>query len=278
MTTVADTLPESPSGEVRPSPQVLWQRYRQGVDLNAEGFLVEEYLPLVRSMVGRLAISLPSHVSQDDLNSAGLVGLLQALRSYDPTAGASFETYARIRVRGAIFDELRRMDWVPRLIHDKSRKIQNAIAELEQRLGRFPTEPETAAALGIDLETFEHWMEEIRPVTFVCLDSAGSQSDDSSNSLHESIVDHSQECPSDGASRNELKDLIFERLSSLPDTQRKVLALYYVEGLRLREIAEAFGLTESRISQIHSQAILALRAFVEKHEAAACPPNSSLSS
>ena len=263
---LAEPITDALSGEARPTPQALWQRYHQARDINTEGSLVEEYLPLVRTTVGRLAMSLPSHVSQDDLNSAGLLGLLHALRSFDPTAGASFETYARIRVRGAIFDELRRMDWVPRLIHDKSRKIQNAIAELEQALGRSPSEAETASALGIDMDTYERWMEEIRPVTFVCLDSAGHPGNEDSNSLHESIIDHSQESPSDGASRNELKELIFKKLSSLPDTQRKVLSLYYVEGLRLREIAAAFGLTESRISQIHSQAVLALRAFIEKHE------------
>jgi RNA polymerase sigma factor for flagellar operon FliA len=271
----AETLFESTVGDARPTPQVLWKRYRQGADTGVEGSLVEEYLPLVRSMVGRLAMSLPSHVSQDDLNSSGLVGLLQALRSYDPTAGASFETYARIRVRGAIFDELRRMDWVPRLIHDKSRKIQAAIAELEQILGRSPTEVETAVALGLDLDTFERWMDEIRPVTFVCLDSTGHPASEETNCLHESIVDPTQESPAESASRNELKELIFERITSLPDTQRKVLSLYYLEGLRLREIAEAFGLTESRISQIHSQAILSLRAFVEKHEAAASSATSA---
>jgi len=275
---IAESPFEPALGETRPTPQALWKRYRQGADSGVEGSLVEEYLPLVRSMVGRLAMSLPSHVSQDDLNSSGLVGLLQALRSYDPTAGASFETYARIRVRGAIFDELRRMDWVPRLIHDKSRKIQNAIGELEQKLGRSPSELETASALGIDLETFERWLDEIRPVTFVCLDSPGHPCGEESNSLHESIVDSSQESPAESASRNELKELIFERINSLPDTQRKVLSLYYLEGLRLREIAAAFGLTESRISQIHSQAILSLRGFVEKHEAAALSASPALPS
>jgi RNA polymerase sigma factor for flagellar operon FliA len=211
-------------------------------------------------------MTLPAHVSQEDLNSAGLVGLLQAVRSYDPSAGAAFATYARFRVRGAIFDEMRRMDWVPRLIHDKSRKVQNTIATLEQQLGRTPTEGETARALGLSAAEYEKWMEEIRPVTFVCLDSTG-QTQEEGGTLHEQIVDDSQEDPADVASRNEMRDLIFERLQQLPDMQKKVLSLYYVEGLRLREIAEAFGLTESRISQIHSQAILSLRAYMDRREA-----------
>lgn len=261
-----NTFTEVDSTEGRASAQALWRRYQLNADPAVEGSLIEEYLPLVKTMVGRLAMTLPAHVCQEDLNSAGLIGLLQAVRSYDPRAGAAFATYARFRIRGAIFDEMRRMDWVPRLIHDKSRKIQNAIATLEQQLGRTPTEEETARALGLARGEYDRWLEEIRPVTFVCLDSTG-QTQEEGGTLHEQIVDDTQEDPADGASRSELRDLIFERLQQLPDMQRKVLSLYYVEGLRLREIAAAFGLTESRISQIHSQAILALRAYMERREA-----------
>ena len=119
--------------ESRPTAQELWQRYHQQADTHTENALVEQYLPLVRSAVGRLAITLPDHVDHDDLHSAGLVGLLQALRNYDPACNTSFEGYARVRIRGAMLDELRRMDWVPRTVHEKARRIQNAMAELEQR-------------------------------------------------------------------------------------------------------------------------------------------------
>lgn len=257
--------------EAQATTHALWQCYRHHQDSQTEGNLVRQYAHLVKTLVGRLAMTLPTHVSQDDLHSAGMLGLLQALRSFDAAAGASFETFARFRIRGAIFDELRRMDWVPRLVHDKSRKIQNAIAQFEQQRGRTPNEAETAAALGIPVAEYERWLEEVRPVTFVCLDAASHPGQDEGGTLHESIVDEAQEDPSEGASQNELKDLILERLEALPRMQKQVLALYYLEGLRLREIAAAFGVTESRISQIHSQAILTLRTFLGRYEAPAGP-------
>jgi RNA polymerase sigma factor for flagellar operon FliA len=247
----------------------LWQRYHLTGDPDAENNLVEGYLPLVRTIVGRVAMTLPAHVCAEDLYSAGLVGLLQAVRSFSPTGGASFETFARFRIRGSVLDELRRLDWVPRLIHDKARKIQNALGELEQRLEGAPTEEQVAAQLGISLTEYQDWLQQVRPVAFVCLDAAPRTERPEGTSQHDSIPDDSQEDPSDYASRSELKDLIAQRIQQLPPVQRKVLALYYFEDLRLREIAQAFGLTESRISQIHSQAILSIRSHIERQEAIA---------
>ena len=251
-----------------PSSQELWQRYHQqaDTDTSAENDLVERYLPLVASILGRLSMTLPEHVSHDDLYSAGLLGLLQALRNFDPTCGSSFETYARVRVRGAMLDELRRMDWVPRTIHEKARKIQAMLGQLEQKLGRTPTEAQMAKALDLSVREYNELLDEIRPASFVCLDSAGSSEDGDTGSLYEVIADTSEENPVEQVSQRELKQVILERLKELPEIQRKVLALYYVEDLHLREIAEVFGLTESRICQIHSQAILAIRAFVQRVE------------
>jgi len=264
-------IPEvAPAGKEGPSaPHDLWQRYHLTNDPGAESTLVEGYLPLVRTVVGRVAMTLPGHVCAEDLYSAGLVGLLQAVRSFSPNGGASFETFARFRIRGAVLDELRRLDWVPRLVHDKARKIQNAISELEQRLNRPPEEEEVASALGLKLEAYQDWLQEVRPVAFVCLDAAPRSDGPDSVTQHDSIPDDSQEDPFDYASRSELKDLIAQRIRQLPPVQQKVLALYYFEDLRLREIAEAFELTESRISQIHSQAILAIRSHIERQEAIA---------
>ena len=254
---------------LKPAPQELWQRYHNSGDPETENVLVEGYLPLVRTVVGRVAMTLPSHVSPEDLHSAGLVGLLQAVRSFSPEGGASFETFARFRIRGAVLDELRRLDWVPRLVHDKARQIQNAIGDLEQRLDQPPTEAQVAAALGISLGQYQDWLQEVRPVTFVCLDAASSTGSPDGTTQHEGIPDETQEDPLDRASRSELKELIAQRIQQLPPIQQKVLAMYYFEDLRLREIAEVFGLTESRISQIHSQAILAIRSFIERQEALA---------
>jgi RNA polymerase sigma factor FliA len=264
------TADVGPAGEKGPpAPHDLWQRYHLTGDPSAENILVEGYLPLVRTVVGRVAMTLPSHVCAEDLYSAGLVGLLQAVRSFSPKGGASFETFARFRIRGAVLDELRRLDWVPRLVHDKARKIQNAISELEQRLDQPPSEEQVAAALGISLGEYQDWLQEVRPVAFVCLDAASRADSPDGVAQHDSIPDDSQESPFDWAARSELKDLIAQRIRQLPPMQQKVLALYYYEDLRLREIAEVFGLTESRISQIHSQAILAIRSHIERQEAIA---------
>ena len=233
----------------------------------AESNLVEEYLPLVRTVVGRLAMSLPPHVDQEELYSSGLVGLLNAVRNFDPEGGSSFESYARVRIRGAIFDELRRLDWVPRSVHDKARKVQTIMQRLEQQLGRVPTNAQMATALDITTDEYEELLVEIRPATFVCLDSAPCAEEEGETTRYESIPDHTQENPVESASRHELAGIIAERLEQLPEMQRKVLALYYFEDLRLREIAEVFGVTESRICQIHSQAILSLRSFLKQHEA-----------
>lgn len=268
MSTCACATPDTAIATAAPAPtaQDLWRRYHQRADSSTENALVERYLPLVVSVLGRLAMTLPDHASRDDLYSAGLVGLLQALRNYDPTCGSSFETYARVRVRGSMLDELRRMDWVPRTIHEKARRIQEVMGRLEQKLGRSPTEAQMAKALGISVAEYEELLDEIRPATFVCLDCAGSADDSDTGSLYEVIADATDENPVERVSQRELKQVIFERLKELPEIQRQVLALYYVEDMRLHEIAKVFGLTESRICQIHSQAILAIRSYVQRFE------------
>src|SRR5436190_19181562 len=146
------------------------RRIRPGSSVEED--LVEKYLPLVRTVVGRLAMTLPPHVDGEDLYSAGLSGLLSAVRQYNPAAGTAFETYARLRIRGAVFDELRRMDWVPRSVHTKARRVQGVMQTIEQKKGRPATEDEMAKALDIPVSEYRHWLEEIRPATFVCLDAS----------------------------------------------------------------------------------------------------------
>ena len=251
----------------RPKQNHLWpqsRRLRPGSSTEAQ--LVEKYLPLVRTVVARLAMTLPPHVDSEDLYSAGLGGLLNAVRQYDPTAGTAFETYARLRIRGSILDELRRMDWVPRSVHTKARKVQHTMQEIEQSKGRLATEQEMAKALKISTSEYQDWLEEIRPATFICLDAAFNSEFDDSLSQYESLPDQRQENPMDGAFRREVAKLITDRLQQLPEMQRKVLALYYFEDMRLREIADTFGLTESRICQIHAQAISSIKNYLQKFD------------
>src|ERR1051326_6689571 len=197
----------------RPKVHPTWQykgRIRPGS--TAENTIVNQHIPLVRNVVGRLAMTLPPHVDGEDLFSAGLNGLLSAVRKYDPTAGTSFETYARLRIRGAVFDELRRMDWVPRSVHTKARKVQGIMHAIEQRRGRAATEDEMAKALNISVGEYRQWQEEIRPATFVCLDASFNNDSDDSVSQYESLPDHRQESPVDGTFRREVSRLISDRL------------------------------------------------------------------
>jgi RNA polymerase sigma factor FliA len=251
------------------SPDVWRQYSKAGPGSEIENDLVHQYLPLVKTIVGRLAMSLPSHVNSEDLYSAGLVGLLNALRRFDAKTGTAFETYARTRIRGSIFDELRRLDWVPRSVHDKARKVEKVMRELEQTKGEAVTDAEMAKAMDLTLNQYDELMEEIRPATFVCLDSVrggSAESPQEGSSRYDSLSDEKQIDPGDGTATREMARLITDRLEDLPDMQRKVLALYYFEDMRLREIAEVFGVTESRICQIHAQAILSIKAFLRKQD------------
>jgi RNA polymerase sigma factor for flagellar operon FliA len=269
----------APPVETAPPPPVLmaqelWQRYHQQkstAKADTENALVQKYLPLVSAVVNRLGMTLPEHVDHDDLYSVGLIGLLQAMRNYNPACGTSFETYARVRIRGSMLDELRRMDWVPRTIHEKARRIKAVLGELEQKLGKAPSEAQMAKAMDMSVKDYEELLDEVRPAAFVCLDAVNASEEGDSGPLYEVIADQTNEGPVEKASNNELKQVIFERLKDLPEMQRKVLALYYLEDMHLREIAEVFKLTESRICQIHAQAILAIRSFVQRYESGVSP-------
>ena len=256
----------------RIDPAKLWKRYsRTGAGSKVEDDIVGQYLPLVKTVVGRLAMTLPAHAATEDLYSAGLVGLLNAVRRYNPKTGVMFETYARVRIRGAVFDELRRLDWVPRSIHDKARKVEKVMRQVEQKKGKVPTSADMAKALKITETEYEELMTEIKPATFVCLDSVRSAEQEGEATQHEAIADSHQPDPGRCTERREMASIICQRLEHLPEVQRKVLALYYFEDLRLREIAEIFGVTESRISQIHAAAVLAIRSYLHKHDTVQLP-------
>ncbi len=239
-----------------------WRAYQSVGGSLDEKDLLERYLPLVRNVVDRIRLTLPAHVDADDLYGVGVTGLIAAVKRYDPEQQHTFAGYATMRIRGAVLDELRRLDWFPRRARAKARKLKGAIAELEQALGRAPEDAEIAAKLGLSRKEYDHWMVEVRPISFVAIDDNPESEEGGGVSRHETIADE-QAVPVQAQMENqELSEIIAQKISELPDIQRRVLAMYYHENMRLAEIAAVFGLTESRICQIHSKAILGLRAHI----------------
>ena len=235
-----------------------WRAY--GESSHSEEDTLKSHMPLVRSVVDRIRASLPPHIDIEDLYSVGLLGLINALRRFDPSHGITFASYATLRIRGSVLDELRRMDWMSRSLRVKAKKLTDVITAFEQKVGRPATEAEIADELGISPEEYTSLLDEVRPISYVELDSLSGDDDDSS--LHDVIADESQPIASDVAMKQELIRLVSERIEKLPEIQRKILAMYYHENLRLAEIAQVFGLTESRICQIHTQALLSLKSYI----------------
>ena len=247
------------------TPAAAWRAY-QGVTPSAvdEKDLIERYLPLVRNVVDRIKLNVPAHVDADDLYSVGITGLIAAVRKFDPQQGSTFASYAAMRIRGAILDELRRMDWCPRRARARSRKLKSAINDVEQKVGRAATDEEVSAALGLNAKEYAKWVEEAKPVTFIAIDQRSEMEDSEGASLHELLADETDVTGRDRLEKAEMMQLVAQRIKELPDIPRKILAMYYFESMRLAEIAAVFGLTESRICQIHSQTILGLRAFLSR--------------
>jgi RNA polymerase sigma factor FliA len=245
-------------------PSAAWRAYQASAGATDEASLINRYLPLVRNVVDRIKMNLPAHVEVEDLYSVGVTGLIAAVRRYDPEQGHTFTAYATTRIRGAVLDELRRLDWCPRRARAKSRKLKTAMGELEQKHGRAATEEEVRAHLGLSQKEYAHWLEESKPVTFVAIDQNTENEDGSGSSLHDLIADENDVPVQSRMEKEELWKLAAQRISELPDIQKRILAMYYFENMRLAEIAAVFDLTESRICQIHAQAIIGLRAFLQR--------------
>ena len=223
--------------------------------------LILEHLPQVRLIARRIHDRLPGSVNLDDLISTGIVGLISAIDHFDPTLNVKLKTYAEYKIRGAILDSLRGLDWAPRQKRRKAKQIEAAVMEAEQRLKRTATEEEIAAELKLTVEEFRGWLVEIRGLDIGSLEST---SEDGGRDLLRYISDDEENWPSRIVERRELERLLVAAIEKVPEIERLVLSLYYREELTLREIAKIVDLHESRVSQLKTQAILRLRSYLAK--------------
>ena len=241
--------------------QALWLEFRRTNDKAIRDRLILTYAPLVKYVAGRIGSGLPAHVDEGDLVSYGLLGLIGAIERYDPARDIKFETYAISRIKGAIIDELRALDWVPRSVRSRAREIERAIAELEAKLGTAPTDEQIAAKIGITVEELEDSLTDISRSSIAALDELWSVSGEGDQvSLLDTIEDTTGIRPQEALDENEMREALADAIARLPEREKLVVTLYYYEELTLREIGEVLGVTESRVSQLHTKAILRLKA------------------
>lgn len=238
----------------------LWVKYRESRDPKVRDFFIKQYAPLVKYVAGKVAQGMPHNVEFDDLVGFGVFGLLDAIDKYDPQKAVKFKTYAVTRIRGAIFDELRSIDWVPRSVRQKTREIEEVIIELEAKHGRTATDAEIAASLGVSEDELQQTLLKISGTSILSLNDVWYLGDDSDKiSIGESIESPTSMNPDTIVEKEEIKRVIIQSINELPDKEKKVLVLYYYEDLTLKEIGQVLDVTESRVSQLHTKAILRLR-------------------
>jgi len=222
--------------------------------------LISQYAPLVKTIAGRLAVKLPQHISQDDLASAGIMGLLDAIDKFDEGKGVAFKSYAEFRIRGAMIDELRSMDWVPRSVRRNAKRIEAAYKSVENRKLSPARDEEVAEELGIDMDAFYQLLEAARGISIINeYEIVNKTSMSEANGPELSTSFYSGSTPMDSLNLNEIKETIAKAIDKLPKNERTVMALYYYEELTMKEIGKVMGYTESRVSQLHTKAVIRLR-------------------
>jgi len=247
--------------EIEAAIAVLWREYKANKQEALRERLILHYSPLVKYVAGRVGVGLPPNIEQADLVSYGIFGLIDAIEKFDLERAIKFETYAIARIKGAIIDELRSIDWIPRSVRFKAREVEKAYAALEAKLHRSPTETEVAGELGIKLEDLHAIFSQVSFVNVVALDellSAGGEKGDKL-SLVDTLEDTKAEDPVAAFETEETKYLLAKAINTLPEREKIVVTLYYYEGLTLAEIGQVLGVTESRICQMHTKAVLQLR-------------------
>lgn len=255
----ADTVKQTDLAET-------WRLYKDHKDSRARDMLILAYSPLVKYVAGRMSNGLPAHIEEEDLVSYGLLGLIGALERFDLSRNIKFETYAVTRIKGAIIDELRALDWVPRSVRSWARKVEAAVTQLENQLTRAPTDEETAEKLGIRVDEYLDILNQISCASIVALDefwdSSGAGQD--KVNLIDAIEDSDAPDPSRAYRVQLVKETLAGAIERLPERERIVIGLYYYEGLTLKEVGEVLGVTESRVSQLHTKAVLRLRGRIKE--------------
>lgn len=251
-----------PGAQGRTALEELWRSYKETGDQRLREQLILHYSPLVKYVAGRVGVGLPSNVEQADFVSSGVFGLIDAIEKFDVDRAIKFETYAISRIRGAIIDELRALDWIPRSVRQKAKAVERTYATLEARLRRTPHEPEVAAEMGIAIEDLHAIFSQLSLANVVALDELLHPVGEGGDrlSLMDTLVDHGADNPVEVAEDRELRRLLAQAVNTLPEREKTVVTLYYYEGLTLAEIGQVLGVTESRVSQIHTKSVLQLRA------------------
>jgi RNA polymerase sigma factor FliA len=243
------------------SEEELWRIYRRTRDQKLRDFFVRQYAPLVKYVAGKIAMGMPQNVEFDDLVGFGVFGLFDAIDKFDPGKHVKFKTYAVTRIRGAIFDELRTIDWVPRSVRQKAREVEETVRRLESSLGRAASDEEIASGMEMGVKDFQQMMLKISGTSMLSLHDIWYTGEDNDKiSIAESIESPGSLNPDTIVEKEEIKRVIVDAIKELPDKEKKVLVLYYYEDLTLKEIGEVLEVTESRVSQLHTKAVMRLRA------------------
>ena len=225
--------------------------------------IIEEFLPIIKHLAFKVSRGFDDDGITEDLISSGVLGLLEAMEKFDPSRGIKLNTFAYLRIRGAMIDELRKRDWFPRSARTKAKKLEEVIRKLESRLGRYPREEEVAAELKVDLDDYLIMLKDFGSLSILSIEDISEVSGMDREGIIRYVMEEGAS-PEDRAEMKEMETLLGHEIDRLPEKQKLVLSLYYYEDMNMKEIAEVMGITEARISQIHSQAVLSLRTYLKK--------------
>lgn len=243
----------------------VWKDFKRTGDKDLRNVLIEKYLPLVKYIAERLLAKLPQNIELDDLTSAGIFGLMDAIQGFDLSRGVKFETYCTTRIRGAILDELRSLDWVPRIVRNKANRVEAAWKSLEMELGRAPTDSEMAERLQMSMEEYEELLREASAITIVSLTDKASDDHGSKTLRKIDLLENKKQIdPEDELKKKEITEFITKGLNR---KERLIMLLYYYEDLTMREIGATLNLSESRVCQLHSRIVFRLKSQLKKYQA-----------